>query len=324
MKSTSCGLAVVLLYTSATAFSLSSLGSSLGSLLGLSDDDDDVTASAATLNDAELANMKYFVEFAAASYCNSDATLVGQNVLCTKDSCPTLTANSVLNFAYLGDAHQDADGFVAIDDTTQTIVVTYKGTTSITDFVTDALFSTESCDDLVSGCQVHTGFSLAWSEVQSSTLTAVSSALSQRLTYSLVVTGHSLGGSIATLAGAYLRAAGYALDIYSYGSPRVGNEEFAEFVTTQAGTHYRVTHLADPGPRYPTHILGYRHTSPEYWLSTGEAKTVDYSVGDVVVCEGTYNDDCNGGTEIGAWTPHGYYFTKVGACKGDLTLWKRD
>ncbi len=92
----------------------------------------------------------------------------------------------------------------------------------------------------------------------------------------MVATGHSLGGAVATLAAAYLRAAGNAVDLYTYGSPRVGNDAFANFVSAQAGLEIRVTHLDDPVPRLPPLLFSYRHTSPEYWLYDGGATTTNY------------------------------------------------
>ena len=44
---------------------------------------------------------------------------------------------------------------------------------------------------------------------------------------SIIVTGHSLGGAIATLAGLDLkRKYGYKVTLINFGSPRVGNEAF--------------------------------------------------------------------------------------------------
>jgi len=51
---------------------------------------------------------------------------------------------------------------------------------------------------------------------------------------SLIITGHSICAAIATLAGAEPRSMNYTADIYTYGSPRIGNTAFATFVTSQA------------------------------------------------------------------------------------------
>ena len=172
----------------------------------------------------------------------------------------------------------------------------------------------ESCSDLISGCKAHQGFLYAWGDVKSNTMAAVKSAKAAYPSYSIILTGHSLGGAVATIAAAYLRKAGYACDIYSYGSPRVGNEAFVNFVDTQAGAHYRVTHTDDPIPRFPGRILGFYHTRPEFWLSTGSATTTSYALSDIRVCTGTTNNDCNAGTSSIGLTSHSYYFQDVSVC----------
>lgn len=104
-------------------------------------------------------------------------------------------------------------------------------------------------------------------------------------------------------------------ELYTFGSPRVGNTEFAEFVSAQAGNEYRVTHLDDPVPRLPPHDFGYDHTDTEYWLSTGTSTTTDYNESDVVICKGTYNRSCNGAGLISLnFDAHVYYFTQISIC----------
>lgn len=103
--------------------------------------------------------------------------------------------------------------------------------------------------------------------------------------------------------------------MYTFGSPRVGNLAFAEFVSAQAGNEYRMTHLNDPIPRLPGHFVGYYHTDMEYWLSDGEDVTVDYTPSDVVICTGTYNTSCNSAGIISLDTKaHSFYLGRISAC----------
>lgn len=81
------------------------------------------------------------------------------------------------------------------------------------------------------------------------------------------------------------------------------------------GAEYRVTHVDDPVPRLPPPELGFRHTSPEYWLSTGNATTTDYGVADVKVCEGFADLECNGGTVGLDVDAHLYYFLAMASCQ---------
>ncbi|KAH7360875.1 lipase [Rhexocercosporidium sp. MPI-PUGE-AT-0058] len=255
-----------------------------------------------------LTNMKYYVQHAAAAYCNSKPSGVGSKISCGSNACPAVAANSITNYAYLGFDQAQVEGYVGIDSVNKAIVVSYKGTKSFANVIADLLIPKASCSELVSGCKLHQGFLYAWGDVQSNTMTAVKNAKAAYPSYQIILTGHSLGGAVATIAAAYLRKAGYACDIYSYGSPRVGNEAFVDFVSAQAGAHYRVTHTDDPVPRYPGRGLGFYHTSPEFWLSTGSAKTTSYALSDIKVCTGTTNGDCNAGTSNIIFTSHSYYF----------------
>lgn len=171
---------------------------------------------------------------------------------------------------------------------------------------------------------MHTGFDAAWAEVSSAVMSGVAATRAAHPGYAVVVTGHSLGAAVATLAAAYLRAAAaVALDLYTYGSPRVGNGAFADFITAQPGLEVRVTHLDDPVPRLPPLLFGYRHTSPEYWLDDGTATTTDYGVADVEVCVGDANTQCNAGTGGLDVEAHLYYLGPICGCSGGFDFRKR-
>ena len=78
--------------------------------------------------------------------------------------------------------------------------------------------------------------------------------------YSLVITGHSLGGAIATLC-AFDLAKKYPylkIKVITFGSPRVGNKKFMEIYNSLENiNHYRYeTHL-DPVTKIP--YFGYYH-----------------------------------------------------------------
>ena len=169
------------------------------------------------------------------------------------------------------------------------------------------LFHLVPCN-FVDGCSIHQGFSNAWDEVAKDIEDAGQSALLDNPGYSLVVTGHSLGGAVATLAGVGLRRAGFSCDVYTYGSPRIGNTEFATFASNQNGLIYRVTHTDDPVLRLPLMTLDYRHTDVQYWLSSGEYYKVNYELADIQVCLGIDNSDCNAYALGGNHLAHDYYF----------------
>ena len=182
--------------------------------------------------------------------------------------------------------------------------------------------------DLVDGCELHAGFKVAWDEVQNAVVDNVRAARETYPSYKTIITGHSLGGAVATIAAAYTRDALGAddIDLYTYGSPRTGNKAFAAGVTEQAGLEYRITHTDDPVPRLPPIFIGYSHVSPEYWFYTGGSDTDDYGPEDAKVCEGYINVSCNGGTDGFDTDAHLHYFEKIDGCttSGGLQFRKRD
>lgn len=197
-----------------------------------------------------------------------------------------------------------------------------RGSSNIRNWIANVDFLQTKCP-LVNDCYVHTGFQNAWIEIGASVKAAIASAAKANPGYKIVSTGHSLGGAVATLAAAYLRADGNAVDLYTYGSPRVGNEAFANFVSAQAGAEWRVTHGDDPVPRLPPIIFGYRHTTPEYWLDGGSFD-VTYNLDEIIICEGSANVSCNGGTFGLDIIAHLRYLQDVSACAPIGIFWRDD
>ena len=76
--------------------------------------------------------------------------------------------------------------------------------------------------------QVHRGFYDAWQALKTGVMQNIARALEGTTHGTLYITGHSLGGAIATLA-AYDISQEYKdhrLVLYTFGSPRVGNYPF--------------------------------------------------------------------------------------------------
>ena len=132
--------------------------------------------------------------------------------------------------------------------------------------------------------------------------------------YKIVVTGHSLGGAIATVAAAEIRESGLNVDLYTYGAPRIGHAVVSDFISNQnKGGNYRVTHTNDPIPKLPGRRFGWRHISPEYYIKTGN--NVDVTAEDVEVYYGNASDEGNAGTGF-SFDPaaHLWYFNGIANC----------
>jgi hypothetical protein len=117
---------------------------------------------------------------------------------------------------------------------------------------------------------VHRGFQAALNEIW-----AVAAAKLARYRSGsgneIFFTGHSLGAALATLA--ISRFAGGNGSLYTFGSPRVGNQAFADKLRdhTTLG-HYRLVDNCDLVTRVPPALLWYAHPSATlYQIDSGGA-----------------------------------------------------
>ena len=92
-------------------------------------------------------------------------------------------------------------------------------------------------DELSENVLVHQGFLNAYNSVQDDVLTTVASQLQQFPSYSLISTGHSLGGSLASIGGISLAAnfPGVPLGVFTFGQPRTGSPEYAALAENLIG-----------------------------------------------------------------------------------------
>jgi pimeloyl-ACP methyl ester carboxylesterase len=115
----------------------------------------------------------------------------------------------------------DASGFVAIDYTNQLIVVAFRGTASLLGWIID-LSLNRVPTTICNGCGAHQGFWASWLSVRDAIFNTVRDAVAANPGFSVVCTGHSLGGAIASLAAADLRNTGYNATLVLLQSRTVG------------------------------------------------------------------------------------------------------
>lgn len=134
----------------------------------------------------------------------------------------------------------DVNGTQAIlISTDKFITIAFRGTesTSIKDIKADAKAITTKC---ASSGNIHSGFKAAYEEVSQDIQKAINQA--QYADKPLFITGHSLGGALATIASKRLTHQSGIAACYTYGSPRVGDEEWITNIKTPL---YRLVNAAD-------------------------------------------------------------------------------
>ncbi|KAI4239153.1 MAG: hypothetical protein L6R40_005586 [Gallowayella cf. fulva] len=134
----------------------------------------------------------------------------------------------------------------------------------------------------------------------------------------IVVTGHSLGGVVATLAAAEIRTISAHFlaetELYTFGSPRIANKEAARWLSQQSRYSWRITNETDLIPRSPPRVIGYHHVEPEYWISDHGDNP---SRADIQWRGREGNDWGNEGMVIPSRSAHHKYFGDISACKPD-------
>jgi hypothetical protein len=138
-------------------------------------------------------------------------------------------------------------------------VVSFRGTESDDDVMADINIARSPGP---SGGRVHQGFSTALSEVEPLIDSRMSLLAAGTRLY---VTGHSLGGALANifLARALDRRPDLRYALYTFGSPRVGNQDFAALLESKAADAktplLRFHNGADPVATKPPAFFGWEH-----------------------------------------------------------------
>lgn len=94
--------------------------------------------------------------------------------------------------------------------------------------------------------------------------TDVRDALDDYPNLPLYITGHSLGGALATVA-TFELASERITACYTFGSPKVGDDDFDRSLNRVP--IYRVVNCADVVPRLPFAIFGYKHVGDVRYLT---------------------------------------------------------
>jgi len=186
-----------------------------------------------------------------------------------------------------------------------TIAVAFEGTSSFENALTDINFlkvyhpptrtapmsSSWGSKLIPVPVRVHKGFLNAWTKngFDQRVLAKIHQIINEEFSYqdiesntdsrsgsaiSVYVTGHSLGGALATLAAHAIKSAHPSVDmtVYTFGSPRVGNKSFAYEYNTLVNNHFGLISGQDPVSRQPK----------GWYKRVGDRVLID-NLGDIIV-----------------------------------------
>ncbi|PZO19387.1 MAG: hypothetical protein DCF25_08725 [Leptolyngbya foveolarum] len=168
------------------------------------------------------------------------------------------------NFRYFNNQGRDTQAYIF--RTSQFMVLAFRGSQELKDWLTN--FTTQLRDLTIrkNGVtsissyhgRVHAGFFLAWAIIEQSVLAQISrwqleAAEKGGTLPPLYITGHSLGGALATIAAAALSDNGVDVaGVYTFGQPRVGDRLFVRQLNEHVnGRVFRFVNNNDIVPHVP-------------------------------------------------------------------------
>ncbi|MFD0694014.1 lipase family protein [Paenibacillus sp. GCM10027628] len=143
------------------------------------------------------------------------------------------------------------------------IILAFRGTNTSSDWISDAIARQNAYPYVQDGGWVHRGFLDIYRTARKKILTSLSKLSAQKQLY---ITGHSLGGALATLCAidVALNTKFKAPIVYTYASPRVGNPEFASRFSNLLSNRHRVYNQHDLVPQLPTVLYKSPNTDQLY------------------------------------------------------------
>ncbi|GAA6171782.1 lipase family protein [Colwellia sp. KU-HH00111] len=148
-------------------------------------------------------------------------------------------------------------------------VIAIRGTTSLRDGITDAHVGLTGS---TTGSSVHAGFNKTFNTMKPAFQQYITQAKKQGTIGTVHCVGHSLGGALAGLTADWLKSEyGMPVNLYTFGSPRIGLNGFSAQTTARVDNIFRCTHGADPVPNVPLWPFAHApYNGSEYRLNSGQ------------------------------------------------------
>ncbi|KAG9096307.1 hypothetical protein FRC06_008794 [Ceratobasidium sp. 370] len=208
--------------------------------------------SVTPLDAAAISSYSFYANFVAAAYCSG-------TVDWSCKACKRIPG--FIPYANGGNGGTIPLWYVGWWPAGSSVVVAHEGTDPLQfqSLLTDAKIflgplSTKLFPNVSSNVLVHSGFRDAHAASAPQILTAVQKIIAEKGATKVTVVGHSLGGAIASLESLYLRLnlpRSVAIKGVTYGQPRVGNPDFANWIDATISDFARITSMDDPIPILP-------------------------------------------------------------------------
>ncbi len=151
---------------------------------------------------------------------------------------------------------------IIIGHNSETSFISFRGTSNIENWIDNIQFS-HTC--YKNNICIEKGFDNLYEKLKKYIFNYLNN--NKIINNNILITGHSLGSSLATLLTYDLlkNKYSYNISLVTFGSPRVGNFDFVKDMMKYNFTNYRITHYYDIVPHLPQYNLNYHHLPNEIW-----------------------------------------------------------
>eukprot|EP00736_Rhodelphis_marinus_P006945 Rmarinus@m.6433 len=226
-------------------------------------------AAPVVLAPSEQANIEsaYSDNFATTLAHHSTATYCLAKTYNWNDCKPCRNMPNFEITTFLENSRYDVFGYVGYDHSSRQAVVAFRGSSSLINWINNLKLSKSTAYDSVPNAKVHSGFLDSFNSVKNDFHVAINDVVRRFNPTGIVFTGHSLGGALTYIAAVDTLEVGSAKvnSIYSFGSPRVGNYEFTNFLENRVAGAWRIVNDADIVPSLPPSGLNFHHFHTEMW-----------------------------------------------------------
>ncbi|KAH9650567.1 C2 domain-containing protein [Citrus sinensis] len=227
-----------------------------------------------------------------ALFSTAETAMEAWAMLASSLGHPSFIKSEFEKICFLDNESTDTQVAIWRDSAWRRLVVAFRGTeqTSWKDLRTDLMLAPVGLNperiggDFKQEVQVHGGFLSAYDSVRIRIISLLKLSIGFKDDsagpldkWHVYVTGHSLGGALATLFALELSSSQLAkqgaifVTMYNFGSPRVGNKRFADVYNEKVKDSWRVVNPRDIIPTVPR-LMGYCHVAQPVYLVAGELK----------------------------------------------------
>jgi len=192
---------------------------------------------------------------AFASYCSGTSL---QGMKCG-ENCNNLKGYQFLRHGIAKVINDETVSYTTfVNPSAKKFIAAFRGTSGNTQLITELLHSQGVKYDLNGVKNAYAGyyfFDAYRNHIRNDFITHMKAMAQKYPDYDFYITGHSLGGALASLAVIDLPANGIAnknhIHLYTFGSPRVGDANMAKAVLDNVYEAWRITHNKDIVPHVP-------------------------------------------------------------------------